>query len=155
MDNFEVHIEKLGSMLMASSYGFGESPESIAHEKIMQFAQSKGLIEAGETKFRHFGFNNPNPSPGSPNYGYEMWITVNSDIEPSEDIRIINFPGGLYAVTQFKGLSKIGEVWKKLVEWRENSHYRKAYHQWLEELLNPLESDLEEYVFKLYLPIAE
>lgn len=155
MKEIDVQIEKLGSMRIASSYGFGENPESIAHDKIMQFAKSKKLIEDSEVKFRHFGFNNPSPSPGSPNYGYEMWITVDSEIEPNGDIRIVNFPGGLYAVTQFKGLSKIGEVWKKLVEWRENSHYRKAYHQWLEELLNPLESDLEEYVFKLYLPIAE
>lgn len=155
MDEIDVQIVELKPMIMASAYGFGESPELIANEKINQFARSRGLIKDGGINFRHFGFNNPNPSPGSPKYGYEIWINVDSNTQPEDDIRIVYFSGGVYAVTQFKGLSNIGEVWKQLVEWRENSHYRKAYHQWLEELLNPLEKDMEEYIFKLYLPIAE
>lgn len=155
MNDIEIRIEELEPMLMASAYGFSASPEIMALEKMKAFAESKGLITDGEITFRHFGFNNPSPSPGSPNYGYEVWITVTPEIEPEGDIRLIHFPGGLYAVTQIVGVSNIGEIWRKLVEWRENSHYRKAYHQWLEELINPLESDFEKYIFKLYLPIVE
>jgi DNA gyrase inhibitor GyrI len=155
MNDLNVHIEELEPMLMASAYGFGDSPEIIAHQKMYTFAKSQGLIDGDKVVFRHFGFNNPSPLPGSPNYGYEVWITVDPQIKPEGDIRLIYFPGGLYAVTQFVGVSNIGETWRKLVTWRENSHYRKANHQWLEELLNPLESDFEKYIFKLYLPIVD
>lgn len=155
MNNIDVRIEMLEPMLMASAYGFGESPEIIALEKMEVFAKSKGLISGDKIAFRHFGFNNPSPSPGSPNYGYEVWITLTPEIQPEGDIRLIYFPGGMYAVTEVLGVSNITDVWKKLAEWRENSHYRKAYHQWLEELINPLESDFEKYKFKLYLPIVE
>ena len=58
-------------------------------------------------------------------------------------------------MTHFENLENIGHVWSELVKWREASHYREAHHQWLENLLNPLETDLSKYVFDLYLPIAD
>ena len=152
MSELEVKIVKLEPMRVASAYGFGPSPEGVAGEKIGEFARKKGLL--GKSS-RSFGFNNPNPSPGSPNYGYEAWRQVAPDVEPEGDIRIIQFEGGLYAVTQFKGLDNIGRIWKKLVEWREDSKYKCSNHQWLEELLTPADAPMDEYVFNLYLPIAE
>jgi hypothetical protein len=41
--------------------------------------------------------NNPNPSPGSPNYGYEFWMTVAGNT-PEGDITVKDFEGGLHAV---------------------------------------------------------
>jgi effector-binding domain-containing protein len=150
MTDIEVRIVKLEPSRMASAYGFGREPEGQAAEKLYTFLKAKGIQE-----YRTFGFNNPDPSPGSPNYGYELWATVGPDVEPDGDIRIVNFDGGLYAVTRFKDLNQIGETWKKLVLWRETSQYRKACHQWLEELLNPEVKSIEEYVFDIYMPIAE
>lgn len=153
MSDIEVKIVNLEAMRVVSSYGFGAEPEGVAWEKIEAFAENNGisLAEEGTTTF---GFNNPNPSQGSPNYGYEIWLPVADDVEPDGDLRLVGFNGGLYAVATFKGLENIGEVWRKLVQWREGSKYKPAHHQWLEELLTYGVAP-EEYVFKLYLPIAE
>lgn len=155
MNKLDVRIVKLEPMRVASAYGFGSAPEGLAHEKMQTFLKAKGLLDGYGTKYRHFGFNNPNPAPGSPNYGYEIWTEIGSDVQPEGDIRIVNFPGGLYAVTRFENLENIGRVWGELAQWREGSKYREAQHQWLENLLNPLETDFAKYVFDLYLPITE
>jgi DNA gyrase inhibitor GyrI len=155
MDNLDVRIVKLEPMRMASAYGFGSSPEDIAGEKMGNFLKAKNLLDELGKKYRSFGFNNPNPSAGSPNYGYEIWVDVGPDVEPEGDIRIVDFCGGLYAVTRFENLENIGRVWKELVRWREDSKYKPAHHQWLENLLNPRETDPVKLVFDLYLPITE
>ena len=155
MSNLDVKIVKLEPMRMASAYGFGNSPEEIAHKKMNAFLKSRNLLDGYGTKRRHFGFNNPDPSQGSPNYGYEIWTEIGPDVEPEGDIRIVDFCGGLYAVTRFENLENIGRVWKELVRWREGSPYKPAHHQWLENLHNPLETDPAKFVFDLYLPITE
>jgi AraC family transcriptional regulator len=152
MTDLDVRIVELEPMRVASAYGFGQSPEGMAWDKMQAWAREKGLISK---PYRNFGFNNPNPSPASPNYGYEIWIAVGPDVEPDGDIRILEFSGGLYAVARCEGLENIGDVWNALVTWREDSQYKKAHHQWLEELLTDLDVPPEEYVFNLYLPIAE
>ena len=153
MTEIEVQIIELEPMRMVSAYGFGAEPEGIAWEKIKAFAQNKGF-DLADDSITTFGFNNPNPSQGSPNYGYEIWLPVAENVEPEGDLRIVNFSGGLYAVTTFKGLEHIGEVWIKLVKWAEGSKYKRAHHQWLEELTT-YELSPEEYVFNIYLPIAK
>lgn len=155
MSEITVRIVKLEPMRVASAYGFGSQPEDQAHQKMTAFLKSKGLYEDYGKTLKHFGFNNPNPSPGSPNYGYEIWVTVPANITPQGDIRIVDFCGGLYAVTRFEDLDRIGQVWQDLVCWRENSKYKAATHQWLENLLNPKETDIHKYIFDLYLPIGE
>jgi DNA gyrase inhibitor GyrI len=154
MSDLEVRIIGLEPIRVAYALGFGTSPEMEAWEKILTFGRSKGLLE-DPSNVRFFGFNNPEPSPGSPNYGYEQWMVVGEEIESEGDVKIKDFSGGLYAVTQFKGLENIRNVWKQLVEWREDSLYRVGHHQWLEELLTPLDEPLEEYIFNLWLPIAK
>ena len=155
MSKLDVRMIKLEPMRVLSAYGFGASPEVIAHEKITSFLKMHGMYADYGTKYPSFGFNNPNPSPASPNYGYEIWVPVGSEVEPDGDIRLVEFSGGLYAVTRFEGLSNIGRVWNELVTWREGSPYKRAHHQWLEHLINPQEADQEKYVFDLYLPVAE
>jgi DNA gyrase inhibitor GyrI len=154
MNKLEVRIVELEPMRVACAHGFGESPEGQASEKIEAFMASKGL------KFedvRWFGFDNPVPSPGSPNYGYDIWITVGPDIEGQGDVVIKEVEGGLYAVTRFKGLDNIGRKWKELVTWFEDSAYKKPsnYLQCLEHLLTPPGTPFDEFVFDLYLPIME
>jgi DNA gyrase inhibitor GyrI len=156
MDELEVRIIELEPMRVASAHAFGEGPERQALAKLVAWAEPKGLLEDLE-KHRVFGFNNPDPSPGSPNYGYEFWIAVGPDVEPEGDIRIKEFPGGLYAVTRCEAKNPWEDIpgtWQRLVAWREGSKYRGAAHQWLERHLGPLEP-VDEFVLDLYLPIGE
>lgn len=155
MSDLKVRIVNLEPMRLASAYGFGASPEALAGGKMVAFLKKKGLLEGYGTKRRHFGFDNPIPSAGSPNYGYEIWVELDPEVQPEGEIRIVDFPGGLYAVTRFQNLENIGRVWKELNRWREESKYKPGHHQWLENLHNPLESDTARYDFDLYLPIRE
>ena len=154
MSEVEVRIVEMPPMRVASAHGFGQSPEDQAWEKIRAFAEAKGLDTA---KTRFFGFNNPSPSPGSPNYGYEQWMTVGPEVEAEGDVVIKEIPARRYAVTRFQGLENIGRVWQELVLWFEDSPHRKPPHwqECLEELHGGPTGPTEEWVFDLYLPIAD
>lgn len=154
MDEIDVRIVRVEPQRVAASYGFGSGPEDIAWKKMDSFVQEKKLMEDGAVH-RFFGFNNPSPTPGSPNYGYEQWVTIGPDVTPSGDIQIKDFEGGLYAVTRCQ-LQNITEVWHKLAIWREKSPYRAGSHQWLEECLKPpINGQGIEITFELdlYIPI--
>ena len=155
MDQIEVRIVRLEPLRVAASYGFGAGPEELAWQQIIKFYQESGVDQDG-AQHRFFGFNNPSPSAGSPNYGYEQWVTVAEDTAASGEIKMKNFPGGLYAVTRTT-LRTITEDWHKLFLWREASHYLAANHQWLEECLTPpLDAAItEDMQLDLYIPIAE
>jgi len=155
MNEHEVRIVRLEPMRVASAQGFGQNPEEIAWGKILAFARSKGLLDVPRRP-RFFGFNNPNPAPGSPNYGYEQWMTLGSEVGAEGDVTIKEIPSRLYAVARCEGLGAIGEVWRQLVTWFEDSHYKKPshFHQGLEELLVSPDLSYEDYIFDLYLPIA-
>ena len=71
MSQLDVRIVKLEPMTVASAYGFGKEPEGIASRKLVAWAKPKGLFD-DPAQHPTFGFNNPDPSPGSPNYGYEL-----------------------------------------------------------------------------------
>jgi DNA gyrase inhibitor GyrI len=157
MSALDVRIVELAPMRVASFWGFGESPEQEAFDKLLSWARPRGLLEDLELH-RLFGFNNPDPSAGSPNYGYEVWIVVDNEMPPDDEAEIKHFEGGLYAVTRCevpKGqFDVIGATWKKLVTWREDSKYKWSSHQWMEESLPEERPDLE-FVLDLYMPIAE
>ena len=65
----------------------------------------------------------------------------------------------MYAVTRCEVLGDPNKIipatWKQLVLWREDSRYRSAGHQWLEEHLRLENIPEEGFVLDLYLPIAE
>jgi DNA gyrase inhibitor GyrI len=158
MNDIEVRIVKLPPMRVASVHGFGREPENQAHEKLRAWAGPRGYLDDPE-HHRIFGFNNPNPSPGSPNYGYELWITVGPEVKPEGEVRILGFAGGLYAVT---GLLEVGDpyvtipdAWKRLHKWCEDSKYKFGTHQWLEEHLPAKDTTWGQWTLDLYLPIAE
>ncbi len=153
MSKLDVKIVTLEPMRVASVLGFGSSPEEIAHKKMEAFLEANGLVDGYGDRYRHFGFNNPNPSQGSSNYGYEIWVTVPEGIQGRGDVVIKDVPGGLYAVTRFENLENITRAWHELASWRESSPYRAGQHQWLENLLNPLVHDYSKFVFDLYLPV--
>lgn len=151
MENFEVKIVSLPPMKAASFYGFGETPEMQAHEAAKDWLKKNDLIKPDA--YRNFGFNNPSPSAGSPNYGYEVWIVPEGGLPENHGAKEIDFQGGLYAVAYCPSLDVIGEIWQKLVAWRDSSEYEHAHHQWLEELHQPWE--FSEDRFDLYLPIRK
>jgi len=155
MSTIDVRIVRLEPQRVAVSYGFGSAPESIAWKKMIAFVKARGLDKDGK-HHRYLGFNNPDPSPASPNYGYEQWITVDPDMQPEGEIKIKEFGGGLYAVTRCQ-LKNIFQTWQQLAAWREKSQYEYGPHQWLEEALQPpLDGQIsEEMELDLYLPIAE
>ena len=154
MSDLEVRIVKLEPMRVASVLGFGSSPEEQATDKMLAFMAARGLEFE---QIRWFGFNNPNPSPGSPNYGYEVWVTLGPETQGEADVTIKDVPARLYAVTRFEGLENIGRVWQELVAWFEDSSYKRPpyWDQCLENLLTHPRTPYDRYAFDLYLPIAE
>ncbi len=148
MSKIEVRIVHLEPLHVAAALGFGPSPEAIAWDKLLTWMKSQGLSQG-----RFFGFNNPSPTPGSPNYGYEQWVTVGPDAQPAGDITIKDFPGGMYAVARCK-LPQITATWNALSAWREDSPYKAAHHQWLEECLSPVRTPFDDLVMDIYQPIA-
>jgi DNA-binding transcriptional ArsR family regulator len=163
MKELEVKTVRLEPMRVASARAISKTPEHDAWEKMRAWAEPKGLLEDIE-KHPVFGFNNPNPSPDSKEYGYEFWIRVEPDIKPEGEIGIKEFKGGLYAVTTCKLKEELEseffqkegslESWKKIVDWVKSSKYDRGKHQWLEKAHEPGASD-EELVLDLYCPIVE
>jgi len=159
MTETDVRIVRLDPLRVASVYAFGRQPEEEAWRKLDTWAKPKGFLD-DSIHHRIFGFNNPGPSPETPDYGYELWITVGLQVEPEGEIRILGFAGGLYAVTRCDVQDQdpyeaIPAAWKKLRSWRENSKYKNASHQWLEEHVRPEGTSAHRWILDLYLPIAK
>ena len=156
MSERAVSVVQLPPMRVASALGFGTEPELQASTMIHEVAK-KAHIELDFNKIRMYGFNNPNPSPGSPNYGYEFWLPVDESVEAIDPIQIKQFAGGMFAATRFTGLSNIGRVWGELVAWVENSSYAfgSEFCQCLEKNDTPFEQDPERWTFDLYLSVSE
>lgn len=154
MRESDVRIVRLESMRVAYAKGFGTSPEPEAWEKLLSWAKNKGLIDDIKNH-RLFGFNNPEPTPDKPEYGYEQWIKVGPDAEPEGDVQIKEFEGGQYAVVRTK-LSGITESWKDLVAWLTASKHEFGPYQYLEECLG-FKGDIPDLdtEFDLYIPIKE
>ena len=152
MNELQVRIVDLEPLRCAGAAGFGPEPEGIAWETLLKWAEPIGLLQQPH---RFFGYNHPDPSPGSPNYGYEQWITVEAAVQVAAPIKLKEFPGGRYAVARCEGVQNIYATWQQLTAWREASRYRAGQHQWLEELITPPDGSWEQAQFDLYLPIVE
>jgi len=153
VNTLDVRIVTLDPMRVASVLGFGPSPEAAAWQELAAWAEQRGLL-AEPDRPRIFGFNNPSPTPASPNYGYEFWIEVGPEVQSDGDVQVQQFDGGLYAVTRCQGVDNITETWKQLVAWLAASPYRQAHHQWLEEHIRAADIAPEELTLDLYAPIA-
>src|SRR5512137_1602722 len=97
MSDLDVRIVTLQPVRVDSFHGFGTGPETIAWSKLEAWATAKGFM-GDLVQHRIFGFNNPDPSPGSPNYGYEFWMVVGPQVQPEPGVPVKEFAGGLYAV---------------------------------------------------------
>ena len=157
MDQIDVHFETLPPMRVASFWGFGEQPEASAWEKLNAWAGPRGFL-GDLLAYPIFGFNNPNPSIGSPKYGYELWMRVGAEVEPEGDMRTVEFEGGHFAVLRCEvptgKYEVITESWGRLVAWVEDSKYRIGCNQCLERSA-PSETPGIEFALDLMLPICE
>ncbi|MDX1286236.1 MAG: effector binding domain-containing protein [Draconibacterium sp.] len=113
-----VRIVNLPNMTFACYRAESETPENDCSNIIDNFAKEKKLHKI--SGFRHFGFNNPNPTEGNPVYGYEMWVSIPKDFEVPSPLWKHEFSGGLFASLPAT-LENIFERWMELGEFMENS----------------------------------
>lgn len=139
----EVRIVRIPEMAVASYRAESETPEMDCSMVVDKFVLENSLHKKGV--FRHFGFNNPNPSENNPVYGYEIWIALPDGFDISEPFIRKNFEGGLYASVSSK-VKEIGEKWALLYNWVvENEKYEfEPNAQWLEECVDYETFILEE-----------
>ncbi len=163
MARFEARIVKLAPMRVASVHAYGESPEREAWKKMETWAGPRGLLEdINENPV--FGFNNPNPSPDSKEYGYEFWIAIGPQIEAEPGVEMKQIEGGTYAVASCNLLEEINsdffqkegylESWKKIYDWAKEKKLKQASHQALEKPHDPRAPEAE-LILDLYLPIED
>lgn len=154
----QVEIVRLNPMRVAVFHGFGREPEHEAIIKLLAWARPRGMVD-GSRQRRIFGFNNPSPMAGSPNYGYEFWLELDeaeaAALEQSGEVEVKAFGGGIYAVSHCRGAQALPEAWHELVTWCENSSYAMNWGQCLEEHTGgALDGPIEELEFALYQAIV-
>jgi len=159
MENQDIRIINLPAMRVATFYAFSASPELESWQKVVTWAKSHDCWQEPPSR-RIFGFNNPNPSAGSPNYGYEFWVAIDPDMQPDSETLIKEFSGGLYGVlncdvSEGNPYDIIPSTWGNLVKWLESSHYKQGNHQCLEEHLTRFDSTDQGFILDLYIPITE
>lgn len=156
MSTTEVHIVELEPLRVASVRAFGPAPEEEAWAKLSAWMRVQGLTEDLVGR-RIFGFNNPDPSHGSPNYGYEFWVTVDALTQPEQGVEIKDFPGGKFAVAhcevQDRPYETIPAAWHALLLWVENSPYKQRGAQCLEERISKDQRLDGDWDLDLHLPI--
>ena len=156
MNEFDIRIETLPPMRVAYYKTFSQHPEAEASGTLWAWAEQVGICMHPVSE-RRFGFNNP-PSCDTPSlvYGYESWITIPADINPTGEIRVKQFPGSLCAVTSIEKLANIGSAWKHLYNWcQDTDEYEHAHIDGLEEVLSPVGTPEEQLRFILWLPITK
>jgi AraC family transcriptional regulator len=158
MENQDIRIISLPHMRVVSFYAFSSSPETQSKEKAVAWTKAHRCgQEAPDTRI--FGFNNPSPSVGSPNYGYEFWLSVSPEVQLDDDTTVKEFSGGMYGVLRCDVSGNPRDIipasWNELVKWRESSHYKLGNHQCLEEHLTGIDSNDQKFILDLYLPITE
>jgi AraC-like DNA-binding protein/DNA gyrase inhibitor GyrI len=146
-------LKMVEPLRVASCRVVSRTPENDAFDLIMEWADRHGLLDSS-TPYRLFGFDNPGPEKGKKVYGYEFWITVESDFKETGPITMKEFPGGLYAVTGTT-IGDISKAWKNFVIWLGVSRYSHGQHQCLEEHLSISGPPHEKTQIDLYLPLAE
>lgn len=158
--NDDVRLIDLPPLRVASFHAYGPSPERVAMADMLAWAGRQGYLD-DEHEHRIFGFDNPIPSPGSPNYGYEFWFQVSSE-QAGTDEESANWKetaGGRYAVLRCEAApdgSNIPAAWEALARWLEESPYHyPLQRQCLEEHLGPLTLEPGPFTLDLYLPIEE
>jgi len=147
----EVNIKKIEPNRFASFYGFGKQPEEAAMNKLLKWCQKRN-INIDDNKNIIYGFNNPNPTPESLEYGYEFWLKVSIDERPEDDVRLIEYHGGNYAITECIGAENMFQTWQALYKWCVDNKYRIGHHQALERIIENI-LDINKIRIELCCPV--
>jgi DNA gyrase inhibitor GyrI len=149
----DVKIIDMDEMLVASFHALGESPEEEAIRKMQTWARPRGLINDQE-KYPVFGFDNPFPEPGKKEYGYEVWVKLDEEVQDDE-VTFKRIPATKYAMLYSPGFQNIGPNWRKLMNWVKNSEeYEHAAGQCIEgHVLGSTEDG--DFALYLYEPVKE
>jgi DNA gyrase inhibitor GyrI len=157
MSAIDAEVRTLPPMSVATAQVTSAHPEADAWAKLAAWAEPAGLL-ADTAAHPVFGFNNPPPEPGRPEYGYEFWIKIDRDTPVAAGIERREFPGGRYAVTNCRLVADprgaVPEVWQQLLQWTEQHGYRWRQTHELEHLVNPGAPE-EDMVLELLLPIED
>lgn len=140
-----VRIVLLPACTVASYHFIGENPEETVGAQMDKFVRESRLYEL-KPDARLFGFNHPNPSANSPQYGYEDWVTIPEDMEVPAPLVKKHFAGGLYAAHTIK----FGDFheWNLLSKWvSDNEKYTSNYSEQGEEIMGGC---LEEHLNWVY-----
>jgi DNA gyrase inhibitor GyrI len=148
-DDMDVRIVEIGEMRVASFHALGEHPEMEAIRKMQAWAKPRGLI--GDGKYPVFGFDNPPPSPGRREYGYEVWVVVGDDTDAA-GATVKHIPAAKYATMRSEGLQNVGPNWRRLAGWVRKNGYEPACAQCLEGHV-PGSSETGYFALDLYFPI--
>ena len=149
-----VTLVNLPPLRVAAAHAFGVEPESTAMERLLGWAGEQNLWPAARPR-RFSGFNSPNPSPDSPEYGYEFWMALHESDNPvfTDEVRLKHFPGGQFAVVRCHGVENLRSSWQGLVNWAETNHRPLADNLLLEEFIIWENVSPDRFVFDLYLPL--
>jgi hypothetical protein len=141
----KTEIREVATSQAARFHAFSSSPEEKAWAAMEGWAGPKGYL-VKDAPVEIYGYNNPNPSAGSPNYGYEF-LVVAEDLSGAPEV--VTLTGGKYLIAPFEGddPTTLAEAWKALVEQAERDGHSHGTHQWLEKHTPP------GLNITLYLPI--
>ena len=160
--DWEIQLERIKTLRAAYCHALSETPEEDVWKKIEAWARPRELLTPDKST-RIFGRNTyptNNPEP----HGYELFLTVDPSIDAEGGIKIKEIPGGLYAVLKSTSLERMGDAWRCLWNWVEDSGYefvgwKKEEHGWVggfEEHLNPFEGKPPaDWLFNLWIPLKE
>lgn len=154
-DELEVQFIRLQPMRVVSFQAISESPENEAWAKLREWAEPKGYFDDLE-KNPIYGFNNPNPSPGKKEYGYEFWLVVNPDFK-SDEVEVKDVPESFNVVTRCNvedPARDITEAWKKILEWIKKHKIKFAGRCGIEKVIVPSHSG-EGFILDIYIPVVE
>ncbi len=92
----DIRILYLAPATVASSHYIGENPEENAEKALARFIKESNLTVL-KPDFRVYGFNNPSPTKGMEQYGYEFFVTIPQNLNVESPLIKKEFAGGLYA----------------------------------------------------------
>ncbi len=165
-DHFgEVRILTLEPLRVASFRRAGLEPEHDAFEAAFDWLEKQGLARSGAlapasraSGTRLFGFDvevTPEQVQAGQR-GYEVWASLPETLQPTSEVPVRSFGGGLYAVMKVSDpfsdpFAVIPTGWQRLAQWAEaGQEYAIATcGQWLEEHIETAEGTYLD----LYLPI--
>ena len=121
-ENLQVHFETLPPMRIVSFHVISKTPENDASKKMQKWMKENNIFFDSDSH-PTFGFDNPKPTRGKEEYGYEFWLKVDDDFEPKDDVKVKDIPSFQYVVTTSWRLTDVGRDWKHLDRWIKEHNY--------------------------------